>query len=82
VTVYIKNISLHCSVGGNIKLVGVKRVPRVFISILNQYDSNHANTCADVEHGRYRLINSHQCILLTSAREITSCVNESQGNIV
>ena len=56
--------------------------PRVFLLIPMWYESNHANRCPDVEHGRNHLITGQWCELLTSAREITINVNDSQGTLV
>ena len=56
--------------------------PRVFIPILIWYESNHVNRCLDVEHGRNHLITGQWCEPLTSAREITINVNDSQGTLV
>ena len=38
--------------------------------------------CSEVEHGRNHLITGQWCEMLTSAREITIDVNDSQGTIV
>ena len=46
------------------------------------HDSNHVNRCPDVEHGRNHLITGQWCEPLTSAREITINVNDSQGTLV
>ena len=59
-----------------------QKISRVFISTTLQYESNHVNTCVEVEHGRNHLITGHQCIPLTSVREITINVNDSQGTLV
>jgi hypothetical protein len=56
--------------------------PRVFIPIPIWYESNHVNRCLDVEHGRNHLITGQWCEPLTSAREITIDVNDSQGTLV
>jgi hypothetical protein len=56
--------------------------PRVFLPIPMWYDSNHVNRCLDVEHGRNHLITGQWCEPLTSAREITINVNDSQGTLV
>jgi hypothetical protein len=56
--------------------------PRVFLPIPTWYDSNHVNRCPDVEHGRNHFITGQWCEPLTSAREITINVNDSQGTLV
>jgi hypothetical protein len=56
--------------------------PRVFLPIPIWYESHHVNRCLDVEHGRYHLITGQWCEPLTSAREITINVNDSQGTLV
>ena len=56
--------------------------PRVFLPIPIWYESDHVNRCLDVEHGRNHLITVQWCEPLTSAREITINVNDSQGTLV
>ena len=56
--------------------------PKVFLSIPMWYESSHVNRCLDVEHGINHLITSQWCEPLTSAREITINVNDSQGTLV
>lgn len=56
-----------------------KKVPGSSSQPKNWYNSTHANKCVDIEHGRTHLITSQCCISLTSAREITSDDNDSQG---
>ena len=52
---------------------------RVFNPVVRKYESNHAITGVEVEHGRNHLITGHWWKPLTSAREITIDVNDSQG---
>jgi hypothetical protein len=56
--------------------------PRVFLPIPLWYNSNHVNRCLDVEHGKSHLITGQWCEPLTSVREITINVNDSQGTLV
>ena len=62
--------------------IRVNTQPRVFLLILMRYESNHVNICSDVEHGRNHLITGQWGKPLTSAREITIDVNDSQGTLV
>jgi hypothetical protein len=72
-------ISFHILGKENIR---VNSQPRVFIPILMWYESIHVNRRFDVEHGREHLIIDHLGKPLTSAMEITSDVNDSQGTLV
>jgi hypothetical protein len=68
----------------NLGKVHIKVVtrPRVFLPIPTWYDSNHVNRCLDVEHGINHLITDQWSEPLTSAKEITINVNDSQGTLV
>jgi hypothetical protein len=55
---------------------------KVFLPIPMQYESNHVNRCPNVEHGRNHLITSQCGKQLTSLREITIDVNDSQRTLV
>ena len=59
-----------------------KMRPRVFNAVLWKYESSHVITCVKVEHGRNHLIIDHWWKPLTSAREISIDVNDSQGTKV
>jgi hypothetical protein len=62
--------------------IKVITTPRVFLQIPMWYDSNHVNRFPHVEHGRNHLITGQWCEPLTSVREITINVNDSQGTLV
>ena len=71
---------LHCNLGKvHIRVI---TQPRVFLPIPIWYESDHVNRCPDVEHGKNHLIIGQWCEPLTSAREITINVNDSQGTLV
>ena len=62
--------------------IKVMAQPRVIIPIPIWYESDHVNRCLDVEHGINHLITGQWCEPLTSVREITINVNDSQGTLV
>ena len=67
---------LHRNLG---KEMNAQKTPGVFIMFSTKYDSIHANKCFEVEHGRNHLITCQWWKPLTSARDTTINVKDSQG---
>ena len=59
-----------------------KMRPKVFNPVIWKYKYSHVITCVEVEHGRNHLITGHWWKPLTSVREITNNVSDSQGTLV